>query len=104
MTDGRTVTTVEIGGEQYTIRSEASREYTEACAEYVNQTIKEIVSRGTLIEAHKAAILAALALADQLLQARAEMEGFRSEMASRSARLIAEIEEHAPSPELASAD
>lgn len=103
-TDGRTVTTVRIGDEEYTIRSEASREYTQECARYVSDTISEIVARGSLIEAHKAAILAALALADELFQARGQIEELRSELARRSARLLAEMEERAPSSELASAD
>mgnify|MGYP006187741615 CR=1 FL=1 len=66
----RTVTTVEIAGEEYAIRSEASEDYTLECARLVNQAVSEIRSRGSLVEVHKAAILAAMALADQLLQAR----------------------------------
>ena len=100
----RTVTTVEIAGEEYTIRSEASEEYTLECARLVNQTIAEIRSRASLVEVHKAAILAALALADQLLQSRRESEGVRDEVARTSARLLAEMEERAPSPDLASPD
>jgi cell division protein ZapA (FtsZ GTPase activity inhibitor) len=100
----RTVATVEIAGEQYTIRSEASVEYTEACARHVNDTIDEIMARGRLVEAHKAAILAALALADQLFQARQEAEGLRSELARDAARLLAEIEAGLPPSDLASAD
>lgn len=100
----RTVTTVEIAGEEYTIRSEASRDYTLECARLVNRALAEIRSRGTLVEVHKAAILAALALADQLLQARGDADRLRDELARKSARLLAEIEERAPAPDLASAD
>ncbi|HUG39067.1 MAG TPA: cell division protein ZapA [Longimicrobiales bacterium] len=100
----RTVTTVEIAGEEYTIRSEASREYTIECARLVNQTLSEIRSRGSLVEVHKAAILAALALADQLLQARREGERLGEDLARKAARLLADIEERAPAPDLASAD
>lgn len=104
MKDERTVTTVEIAGEEYAIRSEASREYTLACARHVNETLKEIMSRGTLVEAHKAAILAALALADQLFQARQDLERLQSELRRKSARLLDEIERRAPASGLASAD
>jgi cell division protein ZapA len=100
----RTVTTVEIAGEQYTIRSEASEDYTLECARLVNHTVSEIRSRGKLVEVHKAAILAAMALADQLLQARAESDRLREELSRKSARLLAEIEEMAPSSDLASPD
>lgn len=100
----RTVTTVEIAGDEYTIRSEASQEYTRECARYVNETIDQIMSRGGLVEAHKAAILAAMALADQLFQARTEAESVRGDLAENAARLLEEIEEKVPSSGLASAD
>jgi cell division protein ZapA len=100
----RTVTTIEIAGEEYTIRSEASREHTLACARLVNETISEIMSRGSLVEVHKAAILAALALADQLFQARGETQAVHDEVARRSARLLAEIDERLGPDGLASSD
>lgn len=100
----RTVTNVEIAGEEYTIRSEASEDYTLECARLVNQTLSEIRTRSSLVEVHKAAILAAMALADQLFQAREESERLRSEIGRRAARLLAEIEERAPSSHLASPD
>ena len=99
----RTVTRVEIAGDEYTIRSEASSEYTRECARYVNETIDEIMSQGRLVEAHKAAILAAMALADQLFQARERTDTLRDALRERAARLLAEIEENASS-DLASAD
>jgi cell division protein ZapA len=102
--DDRTVTRVEIAGEEYTIRSEASTEYVRECARYVNGTIDEIMSRGRLVEAHKAAILAAMALTDQLFQAREDGRAVRETLAERSARLVDEIEERMPASGLASAD
>lgn len=100
----RTVTTVEIAGEEYTIRSEASEDYTRECARYVNETIREIMSRGSLVEVHKAAILAALALVDQLFQSRADLESLRDELVLNATRLLIEIEHTAPSPGVASGD
>ena len=100
----RTVTRVEIAGDEYTIRSEASESYTRECARYVNETIQEIMSQGRLVEPHKAAILAAMALADQLFQAREEADRVRSALAEKTTRLLEEIEEKAPSSGLASGD
>ena len=102
--DERTITTVEIAGEEYTIRSEASREYTIACASMVDQAVAQVMERGSLVEAHKAAILAALALADQLIQAREAADRLRDEVALKSARLLEEIDERSPSADLASLD
>lgn len=104
MADERSVTRVEIAGEQYTIRSEASQEYTRECARYVNETIDTIMSRGSLVEAHKAAILAAMALADQLFQAREETETIRTTLSRNASRLLEEIDEKLPASGLASAD
>jgi cell division protein ZapA len=102
--DERTVTRVEIAGDEYTIRTEASEEYARACARHVDETIREIMSRGGLVEAHKAAILAALALADQLFQAREEATSLRQGVTERAARIQAEIEEKMAASGLASAD
>lgn len=104
MADQRTVTTVTIAGEEYTIRSEASEEYTRECARYVNDTIDQIMSRGSLVEAHKAAILAALALADQLFQTRNGADAAREALVESSSRLLAEIDDAVPASDLASAD
>ncbi len=104
MADERTITTVTIAGEEYAIRSEASEDYTRECARHVNRTIDQIMSRGRLVEAHKAAILAALALADQLFQARKETEAVRHAVTERSSRLLSEIDEKLPASGLASAD
>lgn len=102
--DDRTVSRVEIAGDEYSIRSEASEEYTRECARYVNRTIDEIMSRGRLVEAHKAAILAAMALADQLFQAREDVDRLRDALSEKSARLLDEIEEKMPASGLASGD
>jgi cell division protein ZapA (FtsZ GTPase activity inhibitor) len=104
VSDERTVTTVEIAGEEYTLRSEASQEYTLECARLVNETIAQIMSRASLVEAHKAAILAALALADQLIQARSDAEAVQQELAGRSLRLVAELESRLGGSDLASPD
>ncbi len=104
MTEERTVTTVEIAGEEYTIRSHASQEYTRECARYVNEALSEIMSRGNLVEVHKAAILAALALADELFQARRGVEAMEEELRRKSTRLLDEIERRAPASGLASGD
>lgn len=83
----RTVVTVEIAGEEYTIRTEATPDYTRECAAFVNRTIDEISQYGSVVEAHKATMLAALALTDQLLQARSEVDRVRDELADRARKL-----------------
>jgi cell division protein ZapA len=97
----RTVVTVRIAGEDYSIRAQASPEYTHDCAAYVDRTLTEIMRQGSIIQAHKAAILAALALADELFQTRAELEALRDELTSRSDTMVARIEDRLARRDLA---
>ena len=50
----------------------ARRTYARECAAHVDRTITGILDGGALIQTHKAAILAALSIADELLRARRE--------------------------------
>jgi cell division protein ZapA len=59
-----------IGGEEYTVRSELPPEYTREVAAYLDGALKRVRDLVPSIELHKAAILAALAITDELFQAR----------------------------------
>lgn len=88
----KTAVDVEIAGETYTIRSEASPGHARQCAAYLDETLSAITSQGSLIEMHKAVILAALSITDQLLRAQAECEALREALSIRAARLADAIE------------
>lgn len=93
MSTEKTVVTVTIAGENYSIRSEATPDYTKECARYVDATITEIARASrSVIEPHKAAILAALSLADQLFQSRQAMETLQARVRSSAEELSAKIE------------
>ncbi|MBV6522751.1 MAG: Cell division protein ZapA [Gemmatimonadaceae bacterium] len=70
MTDRRNTVRAQIVGEEYTIKSDASAEHTRAVAQYVDQAIKRVLRSGTVVETHKAAILAALQITDELFRER----------------------------------
>ena len=74
---------VMIGGDEYTVRSDLPPEYTREVAAYLDQALKKVLSQGALVETHKAAILAALDITNELFQAR---KGER-EVAARLAAL-----------------
>ena len=78
---------VTICDEEYTVRSELDPEYTRQVAAYVDQAIKRVLHAGPLVETHKAAILAALAITDELLESR---KG-QTEMAERLKRLTGDL-------------
>ncbi len=84
--------TVRIAGEEHSLRSHAEPEYTKRCARYVDRRIHEIKQQIGLLEGHKAAILAALSITDELFRAQEETAGDRDELADRVAELSQRIE------------
>jgi cell division protein ZapA len=87
----RIVVTVPIAGEDFTIRTDASEEYTRECAAYVDRMIRAITDSAGMLQPGKAAVLAALAITDELFKAKREIESQRQETGARAARLCVEI-------------
>ena len=61
---------VTIGGEEFTVRSEHSPEYTMEVAAYVDEALARVREMVPMADSHKAAMLAALSITDELFQAR----------------------------------
>jgi cell division protein ZapA len=87
MSGSKHSTKVTICGEDYTIRSDVPAEHTRAVAAHVDKAIRDVMANSSVTEAHKAAILAALSITDDLFRERAErgdlaesMQGLSSEM------------------------
>ena len=70
MTTTTSAVRVFIGGEEYTVRSELPPEYTREVAAYLDAALKRVRDTLPMVESHKAAILAALSITDELFQAR----------------------------------
>jgi cell division protein ZapA len=82
---------VVIGGEEYTVRSELPPEYTREVAAYLDAALKRVRDSLPMVESHKAAILPALSITDELFQARRgdrEVADRLSAMAGDLARLL----------------
>lgn len=80
---------VEIAGERHILLSDAPVEYTHAVAAHVDGTIRAMAASGTL-EQHRAAILAALVITDELFRTREELRALREEV-DRRAALLADL-------------
>ena len=87
MTDKKTVVKVTIAGDEYSLKSDRPAEYTRAVAEHVDRALKEVLQVGAIVESHKAAILAALAITDELFQSRRS----QADMAERIKALTVEV-------------
>lgn len=85
-------TRVTICGEDYTIRSDSPPEHTRAVAAYVDAKIREVLESAAVVESHKAAILAALQITDELFEAR----GGQGELAERIQTLSGELRRWVP--------
>ena len=70
MSGKKTSVKVEILGESYAIRSEADPEHTRAVAQHLDRSIRQILAGGAVIEANRAAILAALQITSELFLER----------------------------------
>lgn len=78
---------VMICDEQYSVRSERDPEYTREVAAHVDGAIRRVLQSGPLVESHKAAILAALALTDELFQSRRQQR----ELAQRLRQMAVDL-------------
>lgn len=76
---------VEILGESYAIRTEAPPEHTRAVAQHLDRSIRQILSGGSVIEANRAAILAALQITSELFESRESTASMTSAMQELSA-------------------
>ena len=103
MNQERNLVTVTIAGEDYTLRSEATPEYTRECAKYVDATIADIQRQSrSLMEPHKAAILAALSIVDQYFKAARDLESAGTESEGIATQLCEKIEQRLAASDLAS--
>jgi cell division protein ZapA (FtsZ GTPase activity inhibitor) len=84
---GKESVRVVVGGEELSVRSELPPEYTREVAAYLDDALRRIRAMMPSLEAHKAAILAGLAVTDELFRARRT----DTEMAQRVAVLTDEL-------------
>lgn len=88
---GKESVRVMVGGEELSVRSELPPEYTREVAAHLDEALRRIRTMMPSLEAHKAAILAGLAVTDELFRARradAELARRVTAMTEDLARLL----------------
>ena len=83
---------VSILGDDYSIRTDAPAAHTRDVAAHVDRVIRQVMASGTVVETHKAAILAALQITDELFRARADAR----KLGERTEELAAEVRRWLP--------
>lgn len=81
---------VEIFGSIYQLRG-GNREHLQKLAAVVDRKMREIGRHLPTVDAGKIAILAALNLADELLQSNQQQEGERAEIIEKVSELVGEL-------------
>jgi len=84
-------TRVQIFGQTYSIAGDLDPSYVQKLAAYVDEKMRAIADSTTTIDTQKAAVLAALAIADELhagLRERGEREELLREQAERCLTLV----------------
>lgn len=84
---------VEIFGAVYHVRGDHGREHLERLAAVVDGKMREIGAKVTTVDTGKIAILAALNLADELLQCNKQQEGERVEIMDKVVELTGVLAE-----------
>lgn len=92
-TKGTTSIDVEIFGAVYHVRGEQDPDYLRRLAEVVDGKMREISHHLPVVDSGKIAILAALNLADELLQCNHQQEGERVEMMEKVEELTGVLTE-----------
>ncbi|MGH7560384.1 MAG: cell division protein ZapA [Gemmatimonadales bacterium] len=91
MTQTRHSVRIVLGGIEFALSSEHPPEYTREVAAYFDAVLSRIRSSAPSADAHKAALLAGLAITDELFQGRredVEQAARVAELSDRLARLI----------------
>ena len=83
---------VTIFGEEYQIRTDVGEDYTLGCAKYVDDAIQEAHVRGHVAEPHRAAILAALKITDELFRSREDIDDLSEVIQTRVTELAERLE------------
>ncbi len=91
--DGSKAVRVTIFGEDYQIRTDLGEEYTRACALHVDEAIQEAHIGSHISEVHKAAILAAMKITDELFRARRDKEVLERAVRERLSDLTERVDE-----------
>ena len=84
---------VEIFGATHRVRGEHDRDYLQQLADMVDRKMREVGDKVPTVDTGKIAILAALNLADELVQCNNQQEGERVEIMEKVAELTGVLNE-----------
>ena len=84
--------TVNIYGENYTLRADDDPDYVREVAHLVDEKMREVAAGGKVVVTSKIAILAALSLADKLLSEKRDRRKNEEVLDRRIEKLLTELQ------------
>lgn len=87
MSKGKRSIVVSIAGQKISVRTDAAESYVRQLAEHVDTQVKEQLA-GSRMPTFGMAVLAALAIADDLFRERAERRSLRRRVRERAERMV----------------
>jgi cell division protein ZapA len=90
--DPQQITTVTILDQTYNVVGRYTPEYVRELAHYVDEKMVELMNNTPTVDTLKVAVLTALTLADELLQAKQERRAVEAEIQQRLQNLLAGVE------------
>ncbi len=91
MPDKPNLVQVEIFGQSYSLRAGEDPAYLEGLAAFVDKHMKEVAQAAGAVDSVRVAVLAALNITDQLMQAN-QASGREAALGQRAAALVHELE------------
>ncbi len=74
MADNKNKVSVEIFGDEYTLKSDLPANYMKKLADYVDSKMQELSQKSSSLGVHKIAILTAINLSDEIFNLRRELK------------------------------
>lgn len=84
---------VTVAGQRFQLKTAATPAYVKQLAAFVNGRIEEVRKSGKTITTQSLALLAAMNIADDLLQLRDEHDALKRKVREASGRILAQLEQ-----------
>lgn len=83
---------VSVAGQKISLRTDAKPKYVRELASFVSEKIEEVKVGGRTVTTQSLAIMAALQIADELYQLRANQEQLKRQIKERTERILRYLE------------
>ena len=85
--------TITIGGQRFQLKTDAKPKYVKELASFVNDQLEEARASGKTVTTQSLALLAAMNIADELLQLRLSHAALKREVREKSKKILQQLEQ-----------